>query len=177
MKGSPTQGTPPYYRHLQCQAGRSVSPSEVECNAARATQARQVPTKESEEVCPTPTRQEGLVQSPMVTLGLVAGGLITHIRETTTEIQKPKKDSQTDPRQKKSNMTYLATWNVQSLFRVSAVKGQVNEIRKYRIMIGAIKDVRRLELRWLDYTENDLKSRGIETWRREQKTDMHGLSL
>jgi len=74
-------------------------------------------------------------------------------------------------------MTYLATWNVQSLFRVSAVKGQVNEIRKYRIMKAAIKDVRRLELRWLDCTENDLKLRGVETWRREQKTDMHGLSL
>jgi len=31
----------------------------------------------------------------MPNLGLVAGGLITHIRETTTQIQKPKKDSQT----------------------------------------------------------------------------------
>jgi len=27
--------------------------------------------------------------------GLVAGGLITHTRETTAQIQKPKKDSQT----------------------------------------------------------------------------------
>jgi len=37
-----------------------VSHSEVDHYAARATEARQVPTKESEEVCPTPTRQEGL---------------------------------------------------------------------------------------------------------------------
>jgi hypothetical protein len=71
-----------------------------------------------------------------------------------------------NPRQKKSNMTFLATWNVQSLFGVSAVKRLVNEIRKYRIMIAAIKDIRRLELRWLDCTANDLKSRGVKTWRK-----------
>jgi len=63
-------------------------------------------------------------------------------------------------------MTFLATWNVQSLFGVSAVKRLVNEIRKYRIMIAAIKDIRRLELRWLDCTANDLKSRGVKTWRK-----------
>jgi hypothetical protein len=39
-------------------------------------------------------------------------------------------------------------------------------MKKYRIMIGAIQDIRRLELRWLDCTENDLKSIGVKTWRK-----------
>jgi hypothetical protein len=63
-------------------------------------------------------------------------------------------------------MTYPATWNVQNLPKVSAVKGLVNEIRKYRIMIAAIQDIRRLELRWLDCTENDMKLIGVKTWRK-----------
>jgi hypothetical protein len=33
-------------------------------------------------------------------------------------------------------------------------------------MIAAIQDIRRLELRWLDCTENDLKSISVKTWRK-----------
>jgi hypothetical protein len=65
-----------------------------------------------------------------------------------------KKNSRTHPnvrqlRQKKDNMIYLATWNVQSLFRVNAVKELVNE------------------LSWLDCIENDLKSVGVGRWRKK----------
>jgi hypothetical protein len=94
-EGKSSPGDTTLSQALQCQAGRSVSPSEVDCYAGRATQASQVPTKESEEVCPTATRQEGLFGSTTPNLGLVAGGLITHICETTTQVEKPKKDSHT----------------------------------------------------------------------------------
>jgi len=33
-------------------------------------------------------------------------------------------------------------------------------------MIATIQDIRRLELRWLDCTENVLKSIGVKTWRK-----------
>jgi hypothetical protein len=55
----PPQGTALYHSHLQCQVGRFVSSSEVESYAGWATQARQVPIKEPNKVCPT-TGQEGL---------------------------------------------------------------------------------------------------------------------
>ena len=91
MKGSPPQVTPPYHRHLQCQAGRSASPSEIERYAGRATQARQVPTKESED-----TDKAGgalWVNYNNPGFGGWGGGIITH--KTTTHVQKPKKYSRT----------------------------------------------------------------------------------
>lgn len=52
-------------------------------------------------------------------------------------IQKPKEDSQSNnnvvwPRQKKVHVIYLATWNIQNLFIVNAVKELVNELKVYK---------------------------------------------
>ena len=45
-----------------------MSPNEVEGLAGRSTQARQVPTKEPGEVCPTATGKDGLCRSATPTL-------------------------------------------------------------------------------------------------------------
>jgi exonuclease III len=39
-------------------------------------------------------------------------------------------------------MVYLATWNVQSMFRVNAVKESVNELKKYKINIATIQEIK-----------------------------------
>jgi exonuclease III len=56
-------------------------------------------------------------------------------------------------------MIYLATWNVKSLFRANVVKELVNELKKYKMMIAAIQEIRRPRLRWLGCIENDKVAR------------------
>jgi hypothetical protein len=38
-------------------------------------------------------------------------------------------------------MIYLATWNIQRLFRVYAVKELLNALKNYKIMVAAIQEI------------------------------------
>jgi len=71
-------------RHLQCQEGKFASSSEVDCYAGRATQASQVPTHQSDEVCPIMKAQKGLFKSATPTL-LVLGANHSHTKQNNTD--------------------------------------------------------------------------------------------
>jgi hypothetical protein len=81
-------------------------------------------------------------------------GLTTLPRKKTT-VQKPKELSRTALRKRpwKRNKAFdlnLATWNVRNLYKPGTLKNQIQELKRYKICIVALQ-----EIRWNDIFDSD----------------------